>query len=186
MKIDGLGGEPEPFAPRLDQQRDQLPLRAAGVLELVDEHVVIARLEPEAALRELVHLPQQLERALEHVGEVEDRALVERPPVLRQRDREHPPDAAREHDVEVARERPDDALDVRRDLRRPRRDAASQRVRRRIVRRACRDGSRRLRAALPSCVRKCARDAVEQRADLRVAGAPSHVLQPLELAAASS
>ena len=104
MKIDGLCGEPEPLAPRLDQQRDELPLRAARVLELVDEDVVVARFEAKAALGELVHLPQQIERALEHVREIEDRSLLERLAVLRERDREHPLDAAREHDVEVARE----------------------------------------------------------------------------------
>ena len=104
MKIDGLRGEAEPFSPRLDQQRHELPLRAARVLELVDEDVVIARFEPEAALRELVHLPEQIERALQHVREIENRSIVERLAVLRQRDREHPLDAAREHDVEVARE----------------------------------------------------------------------------------
>ena len=70
------------FAPRLHQQRHQLPLRAARVLELVDEHVVIARLEPVAALRELLHLPQQVERAQQHVGEVEHRVRVERAPIL--------------------------------------------------------------------------------------------------------
>ena len=93
MKMEGLEASPSPFAPRLHQQRDQLPLRAARVLELVHEHVVVARLEPEPALRELVHPPQQHERALEHVREVERRARVERPPVLLQRDREHPADA---------------------------------------------------------------------------------------------
>ena len=102
MKIDGLRGEPEPLAPRLNQERHELPLRAARVLELVHEHVVVARFEPEAALRELVHLPEQIEGALEHVREVEHRALLERLAILRQRNREHPPDAARQHDVEVA------------------------------------------------------------------------------------
>src|ERR1041384_4651466 len=44
------GGKTGAFAPGLHQQRDQLPLRAARVLEFVDEHVVIARLEAVAAL----------------------------------------------------------------------------------------------------------------------------------------
>ena len=108
MKIDGWVARPEAFSPGLDQQRHQLPLRAAGVLELVDQHVVVARLEPEAALRELVHLPQQVERPLQHVGKIEHRSLVERLAVLRQRDREHPLDAARQHDVQIAREGGDD------------------------------------------------------------------------------
>ena len=33
-------GEPQPFTPRLDEQRHELPLRPAGVLELVDQDVV--------------------------------------------------------------------------------------------------------------------------------------------------
>ena len=110
-----VSGNARAFAPGLDEQRHELPLRAARVLELVDEHVVIARFEPEPALRELVHPAQQLERAIEHVGEVEDGSLVEHLAVLRQRNGEHPPDAAREHDVEVAVEGEDHLGDARRD-----------------------------------------------------------------------
>ena len=84
-----------PFAPRLHQQRDQLPLRAAGVLEFVDEHVMKTRLEPETALREFVHLPQQADGCAENVAEVEHRTFVQRAPVFRARDREHAPDAPR-------------------------------------------------------------------------------------------
>ena len=47
---------PAPSPHDCDEQRHQLPLRAAGVLELVHQHVVIARFEPVAALRELLHL----------------------------------------------------------------------------------------------------------------------------------
>ena len=90
----GFGREAEPLAPGLDEQRDELPLRPAGVLELVDEHVVVSRLEPEATLGELVHPPQQLERPVEDVGEVQHGPIVERSAVLGQRDREHPPDPA--------------------------------------------------------------------------------------------
>ena len=64
MKIDGgerVGRRRQALRPSSDQLRHQLPLGAAGVLELVDQHVVISRLEPIAALRELVHLPQQLD-----------------------------------------------------------------------------------------------------------------------------
>src|SRR6185436_13419007 len=50
----------EAFAPALDELPDQLPLRAAGVLKLVHQHVTVTRLEPEAALRELIHILQQL------------------------------------------------------------------------------------------------------------------------------
>jgi len=55
------------LSPCLHQQRHQLPLLAAGVLELVDQDMVIAALEAVPALRELVHARQQLDRALEHV-----------------------------------------------------------------------------------------------------------------------
>ena len=116
---------------------------------------MIARLEPEAALRELVHPPQQVDGALQHVREVEQRSLVERVPVLRERDREHPPDAAREDDVQVAAERADDVLDRRGRAGAASRDAAS-RPRRRDSRRCCRDGSARSSRSLPSAVRKCA------------------------------
>ena len=94
----------EALAPGLHQQRHELPLQPAGVLELVDQHVVVARLEPVAALRELVHLPQQLDGALEQLGEVDDVVLVQRAPVLVAGHREHRCDAAREQHVEVAGE----------------------------------------------------------------------------------
>ena len=97
--------EPEPLTPRLDQQRDQLPLRTAGVLELVDQHMVIARLEPVAALRKLIHPPQQVQGALKHVGKIEHRPGSELALVLRDRDRKHPLRTAREHHVQVAVER---------------------------------------------------------------------------------
>ena len=67
-----VGGQPEPFSPRLNQERHQLPLGTARILEFVDEHVVIPRFEAEAALRKFIHLPEQRQRALEHVGEVQD------------------------------------------------------------------------------------------------------------------
>ena len=66
--------ESEPFTPGFDQQRDQLPLRAARVLELVDQDVVISRFETEAALGEFIHPAQQLQRPLEDVGEIQHRA----------------------------------------------------------------------------------------------------------------
>ena len=120
MKIDGFVVTPVPSSqdcPRLDEQRHELPLCAAGVLELVHEHVVVARLEPEPALRELVHPAQQLERAIEHVGEVEHGSFVENLAVLGQRNGEHPLHAAREHDVEVAVEGEHHVLDALRELR---------------------------------------------------------------------
>src|SRR5262245_50135690 len=54
-----FGRKAQPFTPRLDQQRDQLPLRTARILKLIDQHVVITGLQPESALRELVHLTEQ-------------------------------------------------------------------------------------------------------------------------------
>ena len=69
MNIDGgkrVGRRAKALAPAADQLRHQFPLCAARVLELVHQHVVVARFEAVAAPRELVHLPQQMERALEH------------------------------------------------------------------------------------------------------------------------
>ena len=126
---DGRAGcQAEPLTPGLHQERHELPLRAARILELVHQHVVVARLEAITALSELVHLTQQIQRALKDVREIEHRALVERAPVLRQGDREHPPDAARHHRVQVACERRDDTLDLRADLADARRDAAARRL----------------------------------------------------------
>src|SRR5688572_8155812 len=60
----GARGHAKALSPRPDEERHELPLGTAGVLELVDQHMVVPRLETEAALRELVHLPQQLDRLL--------------------------------------------------------------------------------------------------------------------------
>ena len=94
----------EPRAPGLDQAPHQLPLRLARVLELVDEQVVVAGLEQVAALRELVHLLEQFERAPERVRKIDDGVRRERAAVLLEREREEARDAAREHDVQVAPE----------------------------------------------------------------------------------
>ena len=80
--------------------------------------MAIARFEPEAALRELVHVLQQLDGALEHAGKIEQRVRLERALVLAQRDREDPPDAARHHDVQIAPERANRLGHDRRDRRR--------------------------------------------------------------------
>ena len=61
-----VGRGAEALAPAPDQVRDEIPLRPARVLELVDEHVAVPRFELVAALRELVHLLEQLDRPLEH------------------------------------------------------------------------------------------------------------------------
>ena len=57
--------------------------------------------------RELVHVLEQLDRALEDAGEIEQRVRVERVLILLQRDREDPPDAARHDGVQIAPERAD-------------------------------------------------------------------------------
>ena len=118
MKIDGgiaSAAAPKPFAPALHELAHQLPLRAARVLELVHQHVAMTRLEPETALGELVHLLEQLDGALEHAGEIEQRVRIERVLVLPQRDREDPPDAARHHRVEIAPEGADGRVHGRRE-----------------------------------------------------------------------
>ena len=104
----------DPFAgaPRANQLADQAPLRPARVLELVDQDVLVPRLEPVAAARELFHLPEQLERALEQIRKIEDAVLVERASILVLRNREQPARAASQHEVDVALERVDRRLDV--------------------------------------------------------------------------
>ena len=96
----------EAFAPRLHQVPDQLPLRVAGVLELVDQQVVVARLEQVARARELAALRQQRQRAFERLGKVDDGVLVEHLAILVARDAKQLPHAARQHGVQVAPEGP--------------------------------------------------------------------------------
>ena len=64
--------------------------------------MVVARFEPVAALRELLHVAQQIERAEQQVGEVEHRVRVERAPVLGFGNAVHPEDAARDKHVQIA------------------------------------------------------------------------------------
>ena len=177
---DGRAGrEPEAFTPRLDQQRHQLPLRAAGVLELVHQHVVIPRFETVAALRELVHLAQQVEGALEHVRKIQHRALVERPPILRERDSEHALDAARHDRVEIAGEARHHPFDRGAELR-DRLAMPAGRVRRRIVLRLV--GMDRAGRARPAVARQeVRRDALDQPTDLGIARL-LHRGQPADLA----
>ena len=96
-----LRHETATLAPGLDQQRYQLPLAAARILELVDQDVVVARLEAVARLGELVHLPQEIDRPLQHVGEVEQGARTQRALVLRHDHAEQHAHGAGEHDVDV-------------------------------------------------------------------------------------
>ena len=109
------GAVTEPFAgrPRADQLADQPPLRAAGVLELVDEHVLVTRFEAVPASRELLHLAQQLERAFEEVREIKHAVLVERATIFVLGDGEQPADAAGQHEIDVLAERLDGGLHVR-------------------------------------------------------------------------
>src|SRR5206468_8797994 len=115
---EGIVRGPEPFAPARDQLPDQLPLRAARILEFVDEHMAVPRFEPQPRLGKLVEVFQQLERALDEAGKVDQRVVLERALIFGQRDGEDPPHAPREHDIEIAPERTDGAGDGRRDPRR--------------------------------------------------------------------
>ena len=112
-----VGGS-EPFTPARDQLPDQLPLRAARILEFVDQHVPVARLEPQPGLGKLVEILQQLDGAFDQTGKVDQRVVLERALIFGQRDGEDPPHATREHDIEIAPERTDGAGDGRRDPRR--------------------------------------------------------------------
>src|SRR5262249_3504633 len=93
--------EASAFTPRLDQQRHQRPLRAAGVLELIDEQMVIARLEAVAALRKLLHLAKQRDRPNQQIRKVEPPMPIERLPVCGFSHAVHPENAARNEYVEV-------------------------------------------------------------------------------------
>src|SRR5688572_4489441 len=95
-------GDAGALSPRLDQKGYQLPLRPARVLELVDQDVVITRLEAVAALGELLHLPKEVERTKQHLREVEDGVGFKGSPVLGFRDGKHPTDATRNQYVEIA------------------------------------------------------------------------------------
>ena len=77
----------------------------------------MAAFEAKPAFGEFVQILEQLHRALEDAGEIQQRVRVERALVLAQRDREHAPDAAGHDGVEVAPERANRARHLRRDLR---------------------------------------------------------------------
>ena len=78
----------------------------------------MARFEAQTALGEFVHVLQQLHRALEHAGKIEQRVRFERVLVLLERDRENPPHATRHDGVEIAAERADRLVHRGRNLRR--------------------------------------------------------------------
>ena len=115
------------FSPRPHEQRDQLPLGTARVLELVDKHVVVPRLEPIAGARELVHLAQQVDGALEDIGEVEQRARLELASILRHADAEEALHTQHERHVHVAIEASQQFVDDRRQLHRGRAEATRAR-----------------------------------------------------------
>ena len=101
-RLERVGRCAEAFTPAPDQLRHQFPLRAARVLELVHQHVVVARLEAVAAARELVHLLQQMDRPLEHAGEIEQGVRLQRLLIGRQR---HGEDAPAPRDITTLRSR---------------------------------------------------------------------------------
>ena len=109
-------GQAGAFAPRLHELRDQLPLRAARILEFVDQDVLIPLLEQVAAAREVLHVAEQRERPRQQLRKVEHGALVERAAVPVERDRVELPHALREHDVERGVVLLDDAMDVAGDV----------------------------------------------------------------------
>src|ERR1700680_4937854 len=63
--------------------------------------------ETEAALRELLHVPEQRHGALEHTRKIQERVRVQRPLIPSQGGREDSPDTARQDDVQIAAEGPD-------------------------------------------------------------------------------
>ena len=93
------------------QKRHELPLRPARILTLVDQHVVIARLQPVSALGELLHLPQQVQRPQQQLRVIQRGVRVEGAAVLGVGDAEHPPDAPRDEHVHVAAVIGEDATD---------------------------------------------------------------------------
>ena len=118
MKIDGamrVGGRTESFTPAANELQHEIPLRAARILEFVDEDVTMTRFEPEPALREFVELLQQADRPLEDSGEIEQRVRFEGLLVLALGDGVNAPDAARHHDVQIAPESANGICDSRRD-----------------------------------------------------------------------
>ena len=85
MKIEGASASeaaPTPSPQLSNELRHQRPLCAAGILKFVDQHMAILRFEPKAALRELVHVFEQLDRPFEHTGKIEQRMRIERSLIL--------------------------------------------------------------------------------------------------------
>ncbi len=74
MKMEGGNASPDAPAPSPQLRTSwatRIPLGSTRVLKLVHQHVMVSGLQSVAAARELVHLPQQVDRAFEHTGEIE-------------------------------------------------------------------------------------------------------------------
>ena len=132
MKIDG-GNEssaaPTPSPHPRTSSETSAHCAPARILEFVHEHVPVARLDPEAALRKLVHAFQESQRSFEHAGKIEQRVSVERAVVAGVSViREDPPHAARHDDVQIAAKRLIVSAIERRDFEAPTRGGASMRV----------------------------------------------------------
>ena len=95
---------PTALTPGSDEQSNERPLGAARVLELVEQHVVVAPLESVPAPRELVHLREQRQRLGERLRKIEDAVRIERLPVFSQRDLVDALHGPRQHRVQVAPE----------------------------------------------------------------------------------
>ena len=121
------------------------------------------------ALRELLHLLEQLDRALEDACKVQHGVRLERPVILREREAEELPHAAGQDHVQVASKRADRLFDCRRD----RFDAFAMPLPRRLRRALFFLEFRRAEAArFPRCAvlrQKVAADAIDQHPEGRLA-----------------
>ncbi len=89
------------FSPRVDEELHEPPLQPARVLKLVDQDVVVARLQLQAAARELFLPRQEPHGSLEHAGKVEQGVLVEQPLVDPGGNREEAKETTRQEAVDV-------------------------------------------------------------------------------------
>src|SRR6185503_12860660 len=109
----GRVGDALALSPRVHDQLDKAPLQTACVLKLIDQQVVVARLQFEAAARELLLPSQERDGLVEHAGEIEERVLVEQRFVLLAGNDEKPQDSASEQRVDRRLERLERVLDLR-------------------------------------------------------------------------
>jgi hypothetical protein len=102
MKIDvGASVTPSP-SPQASMSSSMSCHCAAGVLELVDEHVVIARLQLQPAAGELLLTPEQRDGSMQHAGKVEQRVLVEQRLAFLHSDHQHAQEPAGQQAADVA------------------------------------------------------------------------------------